>query len=245
MTIAEKYVPSQTREEQQILVLFTLGRQIYALPVEVVAQIIPMVTILQMPQADAAVRGLINVRGMLIPVVSVSHLLGLPEIELRLHTPILLVKYSNLTLGIIVEDVVDVLAVTSREVESSVDILPQTLKNNGALVGLINSAKGTVFLLDIVRMFEGRENQTVLEVIKTVATSNGIKREDAAPAITSPEASQETETSTAVPMASSPRKKTAVKNRKKGRMAEPQDQESPSAEAGKGNSAETDVQRKP
>jgi purine-binding chemotaxis protein CheW len=175
MTIPEESLSFKSPKTQQNLALFKLGRQIYALPVEVIVQIIPLVTIMPLPQAHAAVRGLINVRGTLTPVVSLSNLLGLPEPELRLHTPILLVKYRNYTLGTIVEDVVDVLAVTSREVESSDEILPETLQNNTALVALANTAKGTIFILDLARLLGDGLNEDLLEELETITTPAGEK----------------------------------------------------------------------
>lgn len=167
-------------ETRQDLALFKLGQQMYALPVEVIVQIIPLVTIIRLPQAHRAILGVIDVRGALTPVVSLASLLGLPELVLRLHTPILLVRHRNYTLGMIVEDVVDVMTVTGQEVESSDDIIPETLRNNTALVALANTARGTIFILDIAHLL-GESLDRELETIGTTITPEVNKAETAVP----------------------------------------------------------------
>jgi purine-binding chemotaxis protein CheW len=217
ITKTEEPIPFKTSEAHQNLALFKLGRQIYALPVEDIVQIIPLVAIVRLPKAHQAVLGLINVRGTLTPVVSLSNLLGLPEPELRLHTPILLVRYRNYTLGTIVDDVVDVLAVATQDVEGSNDILPETLRNNSALVRLANTAKGTIFILDIARLLGDRQNEELLEALHTISALDEKKTETVLPAHASIEIFEEHEHPADTQLLSLPSANTSMKTEKKNR----------------------------
>jgi chemotaxis-related protein WspB len=92
-----------------LFLLFELGHARYALDVRQVAEVVPLLAITPIPQAPAAVAGILNFRGAPVPVIDVSQLtLGRPAAR-RLSTRIVLVHYpcgddgATHLLGLIVE----------------------------------------------------------------------------------------------------------------------------------------------
>jgi purine-binding chemotaxis protein CheW len=142
------------------LVTFRLDRQTYALPIEPIVQIIEMVTITPIPQVNHSVEGVINVRGASIPVVNLRRHLGLPEAKLHeskppygLHTPIILVQVGERTVGLIVDQVAEVLDVSASQITCPADLLPEGLSDAPLLQGLMQAPGGAVLLLDLAALF--------------------------------------------------------------------------------------------
>lgn len=78
-----------------LFVLFQLGQDRYALDAGQVAEVLPLVSMTQIPQAPAAVAGVFNYRGAPVPAIDLSQLtLGRP-VRRRLNTRIVLVHYPD------------------------------------------------------------------------------------------------------------------------------------------------------
>jgi chemotaxis-related protein WspB len=97
-----------------LALLFLLDGERYALPCERVETVVPLVRLRPIPHAPAAVAGLLNVRGALVPVVDLAQLvLQRPCVE-RLNTRIVLARLRRAPgrehlLGLLTERVIDTL----------------------------------------------------------------------------------------------------------------------------------------
>jgi len=79
-----------------LFLLFQLGGDRYALPVNQVIEVLPLVEIKSIPLAPPGVSGIFNYRGTPVPVIDISQMtIGRPA-ELKLSTRIVLVKYDEL-----------------------------------------------------------------------------------------------------------------------------------------------------
>jgi len=78
-----------------LFLLFELGRERYALDVRQVAEVLPLLAITPIPQAPAAVAGVLNFRGAPVPVIDLSQLTLCRPAERRLSTRIVLVHYPD------------------------------------------------------------------------------------------------------------------------------------------------------
>jgi len=145
--------PDQDSEMIQ-LVTFRLYRQTLAIPIEPLFQIIEMVTITPLPKAESPVEGVINVRGKMTPVLDLRRLLRLPVSPYGLHTPILLVNLRNQMTGLIVDEVINVLAVPVHQIAKPADFLPPQLGELTALQGIAQIDEGAAMLLDLDHLLD-------------------------------------------------------------------------------------------
>jgi purine-binding chemotaxis protein CheW len=159
-----------TRQDFPILT-FRLAGQLYALPVTDVAQVIEMVTLTQLPQAPQAIQGVINVRGQVVPIMDVCLRLGMASKAYHLHTPIILVDFMGHLMGLIVDQVIEVLESDRANLEKSKDVLlsPSTGDQaHGAptpyLFGVARVGRQLIPILDIGALLN-REEQGYLEQI--------------------------------------------------------------------------------
>jgi purine-binding chemotaxis protein CheW len=136
--------------------LFSIGEDTYAIPVDVLTEIIISQKIFPVPTTPSHVLGVINLRGNIVPIVDIRPALSLP---LR-SAPgqIAIAKHGTMMLGIVVDNVSAVLSVP----ESSVQMLPADAgsqqpagKNRTRFFkGIIQREAGVAALLNIERIIE-------------------------------------------------------------------------------------------
>ena len=98
------------------LVVFTLGAEQYALPIEQVHEIIRYDEPRSVASPIAWVRGVISLRGRIVPVYDLAARLGLAS-ELTEATKIVIVESADETVGVIVDEVEEVLTVEESDFE--------------------------------------------------------------------------------------------------------------------------------
>lgn len=151
------------------LLAFRLGRQTYALPIEPLVQIIPMLTITPVPQLGEMVEGMINLHGMAVPVVNMRRHLDLPAAPLQLHTPILLIRIGEPTVGLIVDKVVDVINLSAEKITPPSNILPEGATGTPLLQGLAHTPDGIMLLLDPAHLFLPNQVQALIQATDLLA----------------------------------------------------------------------------
>ncbi|HWD76851.1 MAG TPA: chemotaxis protein CheW [Solirubrobacteraceae bacterium] len=108
---------SQQTNHQQ-LVVFTLGTEHYALPIHAVNEIIRYSEPRSVASRTDWVRGVISLRGRIVPVYDVATRLGLTS-ELSEQSKIVIVEAGAETAGVIVDGVEEVLTVSDDQIEEA------------------------------------------------------------------------------------------------------------------------------
>jgi len=107
----------QVSEEEQ-LVVFRLGTEEFGVPVESVQEIVRVPeSLTHVPQAPAAVEGVINLRGTVLPVVDLRRRLGLPSVQRNDGQRIMVFLIQGVRTGFIVDAVAEVLKVPRAAIE--------------------------------------------------------------------------------------------------------------------------------
>jgi purine-binding chemotaxis protein CheW len=100
------------------LVVFTLGTEHYALAIQQVHEIIRYCEPRSVASRADWVRGVISLRGRIVPVYDLAARLGVPS-ELTEHTKIVIVEAGNETAGVIVDGVEEVLTVEDEQMQEA------------------------------------------------------------------------------------------------------------------------------
>ncbi|HAS17171.1 MAG: chemotaxis protein CheW [Nitrospirae bacterium RIFCSPLOW2_12_42_9] len=96
---------------------FILNREEYGLEILKVREIIGLMDITPVPQTPAFMKGIINLRGKVIPVVDQRLKFGMPAAEYTKETCIIVVNIDNRLMGIIVDTVSEVLDIAAKDIE--------------------------------------------------------------------------------------------------------------------------------
>jgi purine-binding chemotaxis protein CheW len=99
------------------LVIFTLDGQYYGIGIEAVDSIIKMQAITELPHAPYFIIGLTNLRGKVVPVVSLRRRFGLAEEKSSKNSRIIVINVDQKEAGIIVDEVSEVETIPRRNIE--------------------------------------------------------------------------------------------------------------------------------
>ena len=99
------------------MVVFTAGGEEYGLEIDQVQEIIRPLPITRVPGSPEYIEGVINLRGNVVPVINLQRRLALDRITNSDKSRIIIVSRQDLTVGIIVDSVKDVLNLPAEHVE--------------------------------------------------------------------------------------------------------------------------------
>ncbi len=138
---------------------FSLAKEDYGLEILKVREIIGMMDITAIPQTPAYVKGVINLRGKVIPVIDPRLKFGLPPMEYGERTCIIVVEVKTqeaaLQMGVVVDTVSEVLNINGDDIELAPSF--GTRVDTKYILG-IAKARGTIkILLDIDQVLNPKE----------------------------------------------------------------------------------------
>lgn len=129
------------------LVSFWLANEEYGVEITKVREIILMGEITRVPQTPSYVKGLINLRSTVIPVIDLRVRFGLPEGQTTADSRIMVVNVGERTVGIVVDAVSEVFRVSRNQIAPPPPTVVQL--GNEYLTGLVKLDKRLLILLDI------------------------------------------------------------------------------------------------
>lgn len=147
----------------------TLGieREVFAVPVEAVLEILDMRPVFHIPEAPSYMLGLIDLRGRSVPVLDLRTKLGLPQIPPTETTRILVIEVTSggrqIYLGLVADRVIEVLALGADDVEPAPEIGERW--RSEYISGVAHRNESFVVIFDLARLF------SVDEVISLNRTS--------------------------------------------------------------------------
>ncbi|NTV51044.1 MAG: purine-binding chemotaxis protein CheW [Geobacteraceae bacterium] len=146
------------------LVSFMLADEEYGVEVLKVREIIRMPNITKMPNVPSHVEGIINLRGKVIPIISMRRRFNLMESENNTQTRIIIMDVVGTLTGFIVDAVSEVIRIHSSEIQPP----PSMMLSGGAsqefITGVYNHAERLLIIMDIDRMFSDDERDSFSDI---------------------------------------------------------------------------------
>ncbi len=143
---------------------FVLGSEVYGIEILKVREIIKLMDITTVPRTPDYLKGVINLRGKVIPIVNLRSKFSMPEIEHTQETCIIVVEVNQTSIGIIVDSVSEVSNINSGEIEDAPH-LGQDIDTN-FILGLGKTKERIVILLDIELVLSSEELEAVEQLAK-------------------------------------------------------------------------------
>lgn len=145
---------------------FVLGQEEYGLEILKVQEINGMMDITRVPRTPSYVRGVINLRGRVIPIISLREKFKMPAIEDDEKTCIIVVQVqyqdNRITMGIVVDEVSEVLNIVEGEIEPPPSF-GGGMEEADYIIGMGKLEDKVVILLDINRVMDGEELQNIVQ----------------------------------------------------------------------------------
>jgi purine-binding chemotaxis protein CheW len=131
------------------LVSFRIGTQEFCVDIMNVREIRGWTAATALPQSPSYVRGVINLRGAVLPIVDLASRLGYPPSEPTARHVIIVAQIGSQLVGLLVDAVSDILTVTDDMIQPIPDIAPEAVKAfvhglialDGRMISLIGLAR--------------------------------------------------------------------------------------------------------
>ncbi|MGA2814121.1 MAG: chemotaxis protein CheW [Candidatus Acidiferrum sp.] len=186
-------ITTESLEEQQYLT-FRISQDEYAVGIPYVREIIEYSAVTRVPQAPAWIRGVINVRGSVVPVVDLAVKFGMTESPLSKTTCIIILEIKldgeDSTMGVLADAVNEVTSFTAEQIEQ----VPSFGTRVGVayLLGMVKVGSKFALMMDIHKVLSGEEFASLGEL-----PSQAVKAET--------DSAQKAGAKTAVPSSAIPR----------------------------------------
>ncbi len=133
-------------------IVFKLGEQSYGIDIQNVQIIEKMKAVMRVPKAPSCVKGVMNLRGEIIPVVNLRDQFELDKVEYTDKTRIIIVKIDDAMVGIIVDEVKEVIEIEETQVENVQNIQGKMKINH--ILGVGKLENNIVTLLNLPNIIE-------------------------------------------------------------------------------------------
>jgi purine-binding chemotaxis protein CheW len=139
---------SATGVEIRRLVVFRLGEQRYALPIDVVQEIQQIVEPAAIPDSSPSLVGMIDLRGTVVPLVDLRTLLGMERREYELRTPMIICAATDGLVAFAIDDVEDVADIAEDCLQEPSGVYELAER----MIGVCRLEEGLVYVLDVERL---------------------------------------------------------------------------------------------
>jgi purine-binding chemotaxis protein CheW len=152
---ASQVSAQQKNEEQKQFLTFWLKEQEYGLDLLRVREIRGFTSITAIPNMPAHIKGVMNLRGTVLPVIDLRLKFGMAEKEYTKFTVIIIAKSGEKSVGLVVDSVSDVLTIPARQIEPPPDFGFAVDQN--FILGLLKSSDRLSILLDLDKLLTESE----------------------------------------------------------------------------------------
>ncbi len=144
---------------------FALGSEEYGIGICKVKEIIGMMPVTTVPQMPTYVKGVINLRGKVIPVVSLRLKFGMTDADYTDRSCIIVVEVKmnadTMLIGVVVDTVSEVINMREAEIEPSPSFGASVATNY--ILGMAKAGDGVKILLDIDKVIDTQEIENIRE----------------------------------------------------------------------------------
>jgi purine-binding chemotaxis protein CheW len=105
------------------VVVFSIGNEEYGVEVDKVRTIEKMLPFTRVPKTPVFVKGVINLRGIIVPIIDLRSRFGLEETAYTSNTRLIIVAAGDIEVGLIVDSANDVINVDSERIEQPPEVV--------------------------------------------------------------------------------------------------------------------------
>lgn len=141
---------------------FALGREDYGIEINYVTEIIGIQSITEIPELPNYVKGIINLRGKIIPVIDVRLRFKKPMAEYNDRTCIIVIDIRDVSVGLIVDTVAEVLSIAEQDIVPPPD--GKTGFNSRYIKGIGKVGNEVKLLLDCDKLLADDEIESLANI---------------------------------------------------------------------------------
>ncbi|MEJ5292629.1 MAG: chemotaxis protein CheW [Candidatus Methanosuratincola sp.] len=145
------------RSEVQAIT-FQLGKETYGIDVHQIKEIIKVRDYVRVPNSPEYVEGVINLRGLITPIVNLRTIFGMEDKDFDENSRIIMVELDSDVIGLIVDSVVGVITVPSNEIIKSPSLTNN--ESNTFISGIIRTESQLIILINVITLLKEKYSGT-------------------------------------------------------------------------------------
>ncbi|MBN2158587.1 MAG: purine-binding chemotaxis protein CheW [Spirochaetes bacterium] len=146
-------------KDQKQFVTFVISNENYGVPVLKVQEIIGMTEIVHVPNCPDFMKGVINLRGSVVPVIDMRKRFNMEERQYDMFTVIIIVEVRDMLVGMIVDSVSDVVDMPAADIQKTPNF---TVKIDTDFInGIGQIGEKLVIILDIEKILSVEEIESL------------------------------------------------------------------------------------
>ncbi|HEX5338493.1 MAG TPA: chemotaxis protein CheW [Gallionella sp.] len=149
--------------ESRELLTFTLGNEEYGIDILKVQEIRGYDAVTTIANAPEFIKGVINLRGIIVPIVDLRIKFKLGKVDYNQFTVVIILNVANRVVGIVVDGVSDVIALTGDQLKPSPEF--SSTMDTQYIMGLGTVDERMIIVVDIEKLLSSRD----MELFETVA----------------------------------------------------------------------------
>ncbi len=146
---------AQTAKTFSRFLTFYIDDEQYGLDISRIKEIIALMNITHIPKTPDFVKGVINLRGSIIPVIDIRLKFGMEAKEETVETAIVIYEIDGVSIGFIVDRVEDVISINTDHISDAPDF--GTSIDTTFISGIAEVDEGVIMILDLKNIFDHNE----------------------------------------------------------------------------------------
>ena len=138
------------------VLVFVLGREEFGVDILKVQEIRGYDKVTPIPGAPALLKGMVNIRGIIVPILDLRVKFQLPETKYDEFTVVIILNVASRVVGVVVDSVSDVLSLDAEAIRPTPEFASSTFDTK-YITGLANVEEGMLIMLDIEKLLSGAE----------------------------------------------------------------------------------------
>jgi purine-binding chemotaxis protein CheW len=157
---------SERDTQKDKYVTFKSGNEYFGLKIEYVNEIIVFQEITEIPESENYIKGLINLRGKIIPVIDVRLRFKQEPFEYNDRTCIIVIRFNEYVVGLIVEKIAEVVEIPEEDILPSPSIGRADKSQNKYVYGIGKVGENVKLLLDPDKLLNDEDLSTVAQMVE-------------------------------------------------------------------------------
>jgi purine-binding chemotaxis protein CheW len=141
---------------------FSIGDVMFGIEMNYITEIVGMQKITELPDIPCYMKGIINLRGKIIPVLDIRLLFGKEERQYDDRTCVIVIDIAGIPIGLIVDRVSEVVTISTDNVS---EVPKSNGQTNRFVKNIGKTENGVVLILDCEKLLNDQEIETISELI--------------------------------------------------------------------------------
>lgn len=155
---------SQQESDLLQLVGFRLDKEEFAIDILNVNEILKMMEVTEIPNTNNYIKGIVNIRERIIPIVDTREILNLPQKDNNDNTRIIVVEIKEKTVGFIVDEVTEVLRIPKRKTEPPPELVTTNIKST-YITSVARLKDRLLIMLDLQKLLLSEKELDKLQIV--------------------------------------------------------------------------------